>query len=119
MHLFDIDIPDKIAFKESETISPGSAFAHFPMSPAWKVGLGICYDLRFPEFTSVLTQAKCNLLIFPGAFNSVTGPLHWHLLTRARAVDAQCYLIAASPARNETLEYKAYGHSVIVAPTYP
>lgn len=117
MHLFDIDIPGRITFKESETLSAGSSFATLSLASPWRAGLGICYDIRFPEFASVLTRSECNLLLFPGAFNTVTGPLHWHLLLRARAVDAQSYLIGASPARNPASAYQAYGHSLVVSPT--
>lgn len=117
MHLFDIDIPGKIAFRESETLSPGQAFASFSLG-TFGVGLGICYDLRFPEFASLLVhRLACNVLVFPSAFNTVTGPMHWHLLQRARAVDCQSYVVSASPARHPGASYQAYGHSMVVAPT--
>lgn len=117
MHLFDINIPGKMTFRESETLSPGQAFASFVLSD-FKVGLGICYDLRFPEFASLLTHhLACNVLVLPSAFNTVTGPMHWHLLQRARAVDCQSYVVSASPARHPDASYQAYGHSLVVAPT--
>lgn len=117
MHLFDIDIPGKIVFRESETLSPGQAFVSLPLGNL-QVGLGICYDLRFPEFASLLThRMACNVLIFPSAFNTITGPMHWHLLQRARAVDCQSYVVSASPARHPEASYQAYGHSLVVAPT--
>ena len=119
MHLFDIDIPGKITFKESESLSAGNSFSSFHIEGTeWKVGLGICYDLRFPEFSSILVnQFGCNLLIYPSAFNTTTGPLHWHILQRGRAVDTQSYIISASPARKMDAGYEAYGHSMIVEPT--
>lgn len=128
MHLFDIDIPGKITFRESETLTAGDAFCSLPLeeedaavakAPSHlHMGLGICYDLRFPEFASILAQMGCNLLVFPSAFNTTTGPLHWSLLQRARALDTQSFVITASPARNAEASYQAYGHSMIVSPWY-
>lgn len=119
MHLFDIDIPGKIRFKESEILTAGDDFASFTLDNGLEVGLGICYDLRFPELASILTNKYgCNVLIYPGAFNTTTGPLHWSLLQRARAVDQQSYVITCSPARpTDPNVYPAYGHSMVVAPT--
>ena len=81
-----------------------------------QLGIAICYDLRFPELSMLMTEAGCSLLIFPGAFNLTTGPKHWELLLRARAVDAQCYVCGVSPARNSDAAYKAWGHSSIIDP---
>ena len=87
------------------------------------------YDIRFPEYSLLLTkQHQCNLLIFPGAFNLTTGPAHWELLQRARAVDNQCYVLTASPARvvvnpdakddakAKYPHYTAWGHSTVISP---
>jgi predicted amidohydrolase len=115
MHLFDIDIPGKIAFKESEILSAGSEFSTFSMGKL-KFGLGICYDLRFPEFATVLGEMGCHVMVLPSAFNTTTGPLHWHLLARGRAVDTQSFVILASPARNVDASYPVYGHSLIISP---
>ncbi|PJF18389.1 hypothetical protein PSACC_01801 [Paramicrosporidium saccamoebae] len=100
---------------ESDTLSAGTRFQHFDCE-SFRIGVGICYDLRFPEFSSILASRGCNLMVFPSAFNTTTGPLHWHLLQRARAVDQACYVISASPARDPTASYKAYGHSMVVSP---
>lgn len=115
MHLFDIDIPGRMTFKESETLSGGDSVTTFD-TPYGKVGLGICYDMRFPLLSMLLRQSGCNILIFPGAFNTVTGPAHWELLIRARALDTQCFVAACSPARNPASKYQAWGHSTIVSP---
>merc|ERR1719361_2583465 len=81
------------------------------------VGVGICYDIRFPEYALLLTKKyACNMLIYPGAFNLTTGPAHWELLQRARAVDNQCYVATASPSRDLDFSYHAYGHSTITGP---
>ncbi|XP_066478772.1 omega-amidase NIT2 [Tiliqua scincoides] len=115
IHLFDIDIPGKIRFQESETLSPGDKFSTFD-TPYCKIGLGICYDIRFAELAQIYTQKGCQLLVYPGAFNLITGPAHWELLQRGRAVDNQVYVTTASPARDERASYVAWGHSTVVNP---
>ncbi len=92
LHLFDIDIPGKMTFKESETLTGGSTFTvcdtpYGTSDAPLKIGVGICYDIRFPEIASICArQYGVGLMCYPGAFNTVTGPLHWELLQRARAV---------------------------------
>ncbi|KAG9335122.1 hypothetical protein JZ751_005685 [Albula glossodonta] len=115
IHLFDIDVPGKIRFQESETLSPGSSFSMFD-TPFCKVGVGICYDMRFAELAQIYTKRGCQLLVYPGAFNMTTGPAHWELLQRGRALDNQVYVATASPARDETSSYVAWGHSSVVNP---
>jgi omega-amidase len=115
MHLFDIDVPGRITFKESDTLTAGDSFTTFD-TPYGRVGVGICYDLRFPEQSMLMRAADCKMLIFPGAFNMTTGPAHWELLLRARALDNQCFVAAVSPARDETAGYHAWGHSTVVSP---
>ncbi|GLG98715.1 Omega-amidase NIT2 [Gryllus bimaculatus] len=115
VHLFDIDIPGKITFKESETLSAGSNFTFFD-TPFCTVGLGICYDLRFETMARIYQKKGCQLLIYPGAFNMTTGPLHWELLLRARATDNQLFMAGVSPARVENADYVAWGHSTVVDP---
>ncbi|CAH0725090.1 unnamed protein product, partial [Brenthis ino] len=115
MHLFDIDIPDKITFKESEVLSAGDQITTFEYQ-GLKIGIGICYDLRFPEMAYIMSKQGCSLLIYPGAFNTTTGPKHWELLARARAVDEQLWVALVSPARDASASYVAYGHSLVVDP---
>jgi len=115
MHLFDIDIPGKITFKESEVLSPGNSFTTFP-TPWCEVGVGICYDIRFAELAQIYAEKGCKLLVYPGAFNMTTGPAHWELLARARAVDNQLYVATPSPARDTESTYIAWGHSSVVSP---
>ncbi|CAL4151108.1 unnamed protein product [Meganyctiphanes norvegica] len=115
IHLFDISVPGGITFKESETLSPGSSFTTFDM-PNCKVGVGICYDMRFAELALVYNQMGCKLLVYPGAFNMTTGPVHWELLQRGRALDNQLYVATASPARDTSADYHAWGHSTVVNP---
>ena len=125
MHLFDIDIPGRQVFRESDVLTagpgaPGAPGAPPPLAlfdtPWGAVGLGVCYDLRFPYLSLLLRQAGARLLVFPGAFNPTTGPAHWELLLRARALDAQAYVAGASPARAGGAGYQAYGHSTVVGP---
>eukprot|EP00181_Compsopogon_caeruleus_P005832 CAMPEP_0184684004 /NCGR_PEP_ID=MMETSP0312-20130426/13502_1 /TAXON_ID=31354 /ORGANISM="Compsopogon coeruleus, Strain SAG 36.94" /LENGTH=302 /DNA_ID=CAMNT_0027136787 /DNA_START=1243 /DNA_END=2151 /DNA_ORIENTATION=- len=120
IHLFDIDVPGGIRFMESETLSPGNRITTFQMPESLgslRVGVGICYDMRFPELSMVMSREMgCELLCFPGAFNMTTGPAHWELLLRARALDNQVYVAACSPARDELGSYRAWGHSSVVSP---
>lgn len=115
LHLFDIDIPGKITFKESDCFTAGRSLTTFD-TPYCKVGLGICYDLRFAQMAQLYAKQGCKLLFYPGAFNMTTGPLHWELLQRGRAVDNQVYVASASPARDEGASYVAWGHSMLVDP---
>jgi omega-amidase len=115
VHLFDIDVPGKMTFKESDSLTAGGGPCIVD-TPWGKIGVGICYDIRFPELSIVMRQRGCKLLAFPGAFNMVTGPAHWELLQRARAVDNQLFVLACSPARVESAGYVAWGHSSVVNP---
>jgi omega-amidase len=99
VHLFDIDIPGKMTFKESDSLSRGNKITTVD-SPFGKIGIGICYDMRFPELAMIMREKGCRLICYPGAFNMVTGPAHWELLQRARAVDNQLFVVACSPARD-------------------
>ena len=96
-------------------MSPGRDFTTFD-TPYCKIGIGICYDIRFAELAQVYARNDCKLLVYPGAFNMTTGPAHWELLQRARALDNQVYVASVSPARDETASYVAWGHSTIVSP---
>lgn len=118
-HLFDIDVPGGIRFKESDVLSAGgSATAFSAPELNCVVGVGICYDVRFPELAMLQArQLGAKLLVFPGAFNMTTGPAHWELLLRARALDNQVFVAACSPSRSASGEgYTAWGHSMVVDP---
>jgi len=115
MHLFDIDVPGKITFIESDTLSAGNEFT--VINTEWgKFGIGICFDMRFPELCRYYQEQGCDVMVFPGAFNMTTGPAHWELLLRARAVDYQMFVCGISPARDEKSSYTAWGHSSVVNP---
>lgn len=118
-HLFDINIPNGIKFQELETLSAGNKSTVFNFKEFGNAGLGICYDIRFPELAMIASRAPYNsfAMFYPGAFNTTTGPLHWHLLARSRAIDNQVYTVLCSPARDvEGGGYQAYGHSLVVDP---
>ncbi|CAF1270028.1 unnamed protein product [Rotaria magnacalcarata] len=116
VHLFDIDIPGKITFKESDALSPGQQLFTFDVDQKYRIGLGICYDLRFPMLASLYSNRQCHVLLYPGAFNMTTGPVHWELLLRARALDNQMYVAGISPAHDEQSDYKSWGHTTLVDP---
>ncbi|CAG8905804.1 unnamed protein product [Penicillium egyptiacum] len=116
-HLFDIDIPGKIQFKESDVLSPGNQLTVIDLPEYGKISLAICYDIRFPEAAMIAARQGAFLLVYPGAFNTTTGPLHWSLLARARAVDNQSYVALCSPARDLDAAYHAYGHSLVADPS--
>jgi omega-amidase len=119
MHLFDINVPGKIVFQESKTLTPGNKFSTFDVQQGENkisVGMGICFDIRFSEMAQLYERKGCSLLVYPGAFNMTTGPLHWELLARARALDNQLYVCVCSPARDTSASYVAFGHSMIVDP---
>lgn len=109
-------MPGKIRFQESDSLSAGDSLT--TLSTPWgALGVGICYDVRFPEMAQIAARRDdvC-AMIYPGAFNLTTGPLHWELLGRARAVDNQIYVALCSPAREMTASYNAFGHSTVVDP---
>lgn len=116
VHLFDIDVEDKITFKESDTLSSGEKITTIHTSNFGKIGIGICYDIRFVEQSRIMALEGANILIFPGAFNLTTGPAHWELLFRSRSVDNQVFTIGVAPALNKNANYNSYGHSIIVNP---
>jgi omega-amidase len=116
VHLFDIDIPGKIKFRESDVLSPGNKITIVDLPEYGKIAIAICYDIRFPELATIAARKGAFLLLYPGAFNLTTGALHWELLARARATDNQVYVGLCSPARDMKAEYNAWGHSMVVDP---
>lgn len=115
VHLFDIAVEGGQCFKESETLSPGNAATVFD-TEFGKMGLAICYDFRFPELSRLMVDEGAKVLIVPAAFNMTTGPAHWEVMFRSRAVDNQVYTIGVAPARDVDSCYVSYGNSIIVSP---
>lgn len=114
LHLFDIDVEGAFSFRESDTLSSGNEITVFE-TPAGPMGVAICFDIRFPELFRLMALQGARIILVPAAFNTVTGPAHWHLLARSRAVDNQVYLAMTSPARGKD-GFKAYGHSLVADP---
>ena len=115
VHLFDIDVAGGQRFRESDTLSPGNAVTTFK-TDFGIMGLCICFDLRFEELARCMCLRGARCIFVPAAFNMTTGPAHWELLFRQRAVDNQCFTVGVSPARNESASYVAYGNSMAVDP---
>jgi len=115
MHLFDVEIENGIVFKESDTLKSGNSITVVDTEYG-KIGVAICYDIRFPEIMRLMALQGAKIIVVPAAFNMTTGPAHWHSLGKIRALDNQVFFIAASPARNIESCYTAYGHSLIVNP---
>ena len=114
-HLFDIDVEGGIRFMESDTLTAGDS-ATVIDTEFGKIGVAICYDVRFPELFRRMTLDGARMVILPAAFNMNTGPAHWDITMRARALDNQIFFAANSPARDEEGIYVAYGNSCIVSP---
>ena len=115
IHLFDVDLPDGTTLRESSSVEPGSA----PVvtdTPFGKLGLSVCYDLRFPELYRALTDRGAIALAVPAAFTLTTGKDHWHVLLRARAIEAQSYVIAAAQTGRHFGQRVSYGHALICDP---
>ena len=115
MHLFDIDVKDKITFKESDVLTAGDNVT-IADTDFGRIGIGICYDVRFPELARLMVEDGALILVYPGAFNMTTGPAHWELLFRSRALDNQVYCVGVAPALNEDASYHSYGHSIVTTP---
>jgi predicted amidohydrolase len=115
MHLFDVQISGAVSVQESERFAPGSEPVCVATSLG-RIGLSICYDLRFPELYRRLVDSGAELICVPSAFTFTTGAAHWELLLRARAVENQCYVVA--PNQTGPVEHgpNVYGHSAIVDP---
>lgn len=115
VHLFDIDVKGKIRFMESDTLTAGDSLTVIDTEYC-KVGVAICYDVRFPDLFKNMALAGAKLMFLPAAFNTTTGPAHWELLMRTRAMDNQVYFAACAPARDDNGIFKAYGNSCVAGP---
>lgn len=112
IHLFAFSQGDE-RYDESRTIEPGDAPMSFA-APFGRVGLSVCYDLRFPELYRSYRDAA--LIVVPSAFTAVTGAAHWHVLLKARAIENQCYVLAAAQGGTHAGGRRTYGHSVLIDP---
>lgn len=116
IHLFDVQLPDSDeSYRESASIEPGSQ----PLvlaTPFGRLGIAVCYDLRFPEFCRLLSEQELDILVTPSAFTRDTGAAHWEVLLRARAVENLCYVIAPNQGGLHQNGRQTYGHSMVIDP---
>lgn len=116
LHLFDVDVADSRGrYRESDDYQPGHRIV-LADTPVGRLGLTVCYDLRFPELYTALREAGAELITAPAAFTAVTGEAHWQVLTRARAIETQCYLLAANQGGVHPGPRETFGHSAIIDP---
>ena len=115
IHLFDVDLATGESWRESSVYGPGEQVVAVD-TPWARMGLSICYDMRFPDLYRALTNAGASVLLAPAAFTVPTGQAHWHVLLRARAIEAGCFVIAAAQAGRHADGRETYGHSLIVDP---
>ncbi len=115
IHMFDVDLPNGESYRESASYEPG-AEAVVARLPWGGLGLAICYDLRFPHLFRALAQAGASFLAVPAAFTRLTGEAHWVTLLRARAIEAQCFVLAAAQGGLHEHGRETFGHSLIVSP---
>ena len=115
IHLFDVDLPSGEKYRESNTVAGGDKAVVADL-PWGRVGLTICYDLRFPQLYRALAQKGAFLLTVPSAFTETTGKAHWHVLLRARAIENGAFVLAPAQGGTHANGRKTYGHSLIIAP---
>ncbi|XP_058812740.1 omega-amidase NIT2-like [Topomyia yanbarensis] len=115
IHLGDANSSSKPIIQESALFTAGNSFATFQVGSV-KFGLGICWDMRFPEMASIYRQLGCAALIYPSLCDVKTGELHWELLARSRALDYQMFVAFCSPAKNSAAKLVAFGHSLVADP---
>ncbi|XP_062537035.1 omega-amidase NIT2-like [Armigeres subalbatus] len=115
VHLCNTNIPGKLEMEESKVFTAGDSYTTFCVGET-KIGLGICWDIRFPEFANAYRKKGCDLLIYPAVYDVYTGELHWELLARSRALDNQVFVALCAPARDSHAELIPYGHSMVVDP---
>jgi predicted amidohydrolase len=116
IHLFDVDLPTGESWRESSVYAPGERAVLVDSSPVGKLGLTICYDLRFPALFERLAEAGAEVIAVPAAFTVPTGRAHWHVLLRARAIEAGVFVIAAAQVGRHEDGRETFGHSLVIDP---
>jgi predicted amidohydrolase len=116
IHLFDVDLPTGESWRESNVYSAGKGVVLVNGTPVGKLGLTICYDLRFPSLFARLAEADADLIAVPAAFTVPTGRAHWHILLRARAIEAGLFIVAAAQVGRHADGRQTFGHSLVVDP---
>lgn len=115
VHLFDIDVKGGQTFKESDTLTAGDSDTVFD-TEFGKIGVMLCFDIRFPELSRMMVNDGAKVIFVPAAFNMTTGPAHWELSFRTRALDNQIYMVGCAPARDVSARYISWGHSIVTDP---
>ena len=115
IHLFDVDLPDGTKLEESATVEPGREVV-VTDTAFGKLGLSVCYDVRFPELYRALVDLGAIVMAIPAAFTLTTGKDHWHVLLRARAIESQSYVLAAAQTGHHHGDRRSYGHALICDP---
>ena len=117
IHLFDVDLPDGNTYRESATVQPGSSLPPVVEIPGLcRVGLSICYDVRFPELYRHLAASGADLLMIPAAFTAFTGKDHWQVLLQARAIENTAYVLAPAQTGLHYGRRQSYGHAMVIDP---
>lgn len=116
LHLFDVDLPTGESWRESNTYSAGKGVVLVSGTPVGKLGLTICYDLRFPGLFARLAEAGADVIAVPAAFTVPTGMAHWHVLLRARAIEAGLFVVAAAQVGHHEDGRNTFGHSLVADP---
>lgn len=116
IHLFDVDLPSGESWRESNVYSPGKDVVVVNGTPVGKLGLTICYDLRFPGLFARLAESDADVIAVPAAFTVPTGKAHWHVLLRARAIEAGLFVVAAAQVGHHEDGRTTFGHSLVVDP---
>jgi len=116
IHMFDVDLATGESWRESNAYRPGAAVVAVEDTPVGRLGLAVCYDLRFPALFGALGDRRCDAIAVPAAFTKPTGAAHWHVMLRARAIEAQAFVIAAAQVGRHDDGRETYGHSLVVDP---
>jgi len=115
IHLFDVDLATGESWRESSVYGPGERIVAVD-TPWARMGMSVCYDMRFPDLYRALTNAGATVLLMPAAFTVPTGKAHWHILLQARAIEAGCFVVAAAQTGRHADGRETYGHSLVVDP---
>ncbi|MBQ94370.1 MAG: nitrilase [Actinobacteria bacterium] len=116
IHMFDVDLASGESWRESNAYKPGDEVVTVADTPVGKLGLSICYDIRFPALFEALGRARCDCIAIPAAFTVPTGSAHWHVLQRARAIEASAFVVAAAQVGEHEDGRQTYGNSLVVDP---
>lgn len=116
IHMFDVDLASGESWRESNAYEAGRAMVTVEDTPVGRLGLAVCYDLRFPALFGALGDRACDAIAVPAAFTKPTGAAHWHVMLRARAIEASAFVIAAAQVGHHADGRETYGHSLVVDP---